>query len=256
MTAMLEPLVFTLAAVAILWLASLWLKDASIIDIWWGPGIALAADIAALLSPPAGWGAAIALCLVNLWAIRLGGHIFRRHARLGEDHRYAAMRKKFGPYWWWWSLFQVFLLQGILIWLVAWPLMAVSWVGPVRPGGMEIFGFGLAAAGLIFEAVADAQLARFRADAESKGRVLDTGLWAWSRHPNYFGDAAMWWGFFLAGLGAGGPWWLATSPLVMTVLLLKVSGVSLLEENIAERRPAYVDYVRRTSAFIPWPRKV
>jgi steroid 5-alpha reductase family enzyme len=214
-----------------------------------GPAIALAADLAAFLGPPGNIGLLLALGLVNLWALRLGGHIFRRHAKLGEDYRYARMRAKFGAQWWWWSLFQVFLLQGILIWLVALPF--ITRPAPARFGIPEMAGLLLAAAGLLLEGVADAQLTRFRADPANKHRVLDWGVWAWSRHPNYFGDTLMWWGYFLTVLGSGGSWWLIESPLIMTVLLLKVSGVSLLEDTIVERRPDYMDYIRRTSTFIP-----
>ena len=251
--AILWPLAFAILSVTALWLVSLRLEDASIIDIWWGPAIALAADLAAFGGAPLGIGAIAALGLVNLWAIRLGAHIFIRHRKLGEDYRYAQMRAKFGSRWWWWSLFQVFLLQGILIWVVALPLIVTAMQGQLRLGLGAIAGFLLAAGGLIFEAVADAQLTRFRADGANKGRVMDRGLWAWSRHPNYFGDTMMWWGFFVIGWSASGSWWLLESPVIMTVLLLKISGVSLLEETITLRRPGYGDYMRRTSAFIPWP---
>ncbi len=127
--------------------------------------------------------------------------------------------------------------------------------GPVRVGILEIAGVALATGGLVLEGIADAQLTRFRSHAVNRDSVLDSGVWAWSRHPNYFGDTAMWLGFFLIALGAGGPWWVIISPVIMTVLLLKVSGVSLLEESIGARRPGYAAYIRRTSAFIPWPPK-
>jgi steroid 5-alpha reductase family enzyme len=190
---------------------------------------------------------------VNLWAIRLAAHLFARHD--GEDHRYAAMRRQYGARWWWWSLVQVFLLQAILIWFIAAPLVAavLSGRGTIEP--LDYLGIGVAASALIYEALADFQLARFRADPANRGKVLDRGLWRWSRHPNYFGEVMMWWGFFLIGYSASHAWWLALSPLVVTFLLLKVSGVSLMEEKIEDRRPAYADYKRRVSAFIPLPPK-
>jgi steroid 5-alpha reductase family enzyme len=233
-----------------LWLVSLKLKDVSIVDIFWGPGIAGVVDIVATLSHSGGPRAATALFLVNCWAVRLAAHIFARHR--GEDHRYAAMRQKFGARWWWWSLFQVFLLQVILIWFIPAPLVAAMLTrGPLT--ALDDLGIGLAAAGLVFESIADLQLARFRSLPANAGKVLEQGLWAWSRHPNYFGEAVMWWGFFLIGFAASHAWWLVLSPILMTVLLLQVSGVTLMEREITDRRPAYAAYRRRVSAFVPQP---
>lgn len=252
MTAALVTLAFAMLLGVLLWLVSLRLRDVSIIDIAWGPAIAMMVDIAAWMAPWPGKRAFLALILVNAWGLRLAVHIGRRHR--GEDRRYAAMRQKFGRNWWWWSFFQVFLLQVILIWLLPAPLQAA-----VRPGAplgwLDIAGAVLAVGGMIFEAVADAQLARFQRDPASKGQVLDRGLWALSRHPNYFGETVLWWGFFLLGFAASGNGWLLLSPIVMTLLLLKVSGVSLMEEKMEERRPAYAAYKREVSAFVPWLRK-
>jgi len=252
MTPALVTLGVALAAGVLLWLLSLRLKDVSIIDIFWGPGIAAMVDIAAWMAPLGHKRAFLALILVNAWALRLSLHIGLRHD--GEDRRYAAMRQKFGRRWWWWSFFQVFLLQTILIWLLPAPLQAAVGPGP-ELGILDGVGLGLALAGLLFEAIADAQLARFRRDGAGTGKVLDTGLWAFSRHPNYFGECLLWWGFFLLGFAAAGNWWLLLSPLAVTLLLLKVSGVSLMEDGVEERRPAYADYKRRVSAFVPWFRK-
>ena len=251
MTPPLWGLVFVIGSAALLWLLSLRIRDVSIIDIFWGPGIAGVVDIATILSQASGPRVSAALFLVNLWAVRLAAHIFARH--VGEDHRYAAMRRQYGPRWWWWSLVQVFLLQAILIWFIAAPLVAAVLSGRGTMGLMDYLGIAIAASALIYEALADFQLARFRADPANQGKVMDRGLWRWSRHPNYFGEAMMWWGFFLIGYSASHAWWLALSPLVVTFLLLKVSGVSLMEETIEDRRPAYADYKRRVSAFVPMP---
>jgi steroid 5-alpha reductase family enzyme len=151
------------------------------------------------------------------------------------------------------SLFTVFLLQAALMWIVALPLQAGAALGRELPlGPLEAVGTAVFAVGLAFEAVADAQLARFLADPGGRGRVMDRGLWAWSRHPNYFGDFTVWWGLGLVSLGAGA-WWPLVGPAVMSVLLWRVSGVTLLEATIGSRRPGYADYVARTSAFFPWP---
>jgi steroid 5-alpha reductase family enzyme len=243
-------LVFALASAVLLWLLSLRLRDVSIIDIFWGPGVAAMVDIAALLGHAAGPRASVGLFLVNLWAVRLAAHIAVRHK--GEDHRYAAMRRQYGARWWWWSLVQVFLLQAVLIWFIPAPLVAAMLESGLRMGWLDYLGIGLAAFGLLFEALADTQLARFRLDPANKGKVMDKGLWGLSRHPNYFGESVMWWGYFLLGFSASHAWWLLLSPIVMTFLLLQVSGVTLMEEKIAERRPAYAQYRRRVSAFIPW----
>ena len=253
MTPPLWGLAFAVGCAVILWLVSLRLRDVSIIDIFWGPGIAGVVDIAAILGQASGPRVSAGLFLVNLWAIRLALHILARHH--GEDHRYAAMRRQFGSRWWWWSLVQIFLLQAILIWFIAAPLVAAMLSRPPPMGVLDHLGIGIAAAGLICEVLADFQLARFRMDPANKGKVLDTGLWRWSRHPNYFGEAVLWWGFFLIGLSASHAWWLALSPLVVTLLLLKVSGVTLMEDKIEDRRPGYADYKRRVSAFVPMPPK-
>lgn len=253
MTPPLWGLAFVAGSALVLWLISLKTRDVSIIDIFWAPGIAAVVDIAALLSDASGPRVSAALFLVNLWAVRLAAHIFARHD--GEDHRYAAMRHKFGARWWWWSLVQVFLLQAILMWFIAAPLVAVMLSSRAPMGVLDYLGVGIAATGLLFEALADVQLARFRLDPRNKDKVLDRGLWRWSRHPNYFGEAVLWWGFFTLGFAASGAWWLILSPLVVTLLLLQVSGVTLMEDKIEDRRPAYAGYKRRVSAFVPWPPK-
>jgi steroid 5-alpha reductase family enzyme len=243
-------LAFVLSASALLWFLSLRLKDASIADIFWGPGIAGVVDIAAWAGGSSGTRASVALLLVNLWAFRLAAHLWTRHK--GEDRRYAEMRRHFGRNWWWLSLIQVFLLQAILIWFIPAPLVAALLYSRMPMGWMDYLGICLAAAGLVFETLADSQLAVFRADSKNRRLVMDRGLWAWSRHPNYFGECLMWWGFFLVGYAASHQKWLLLAPILVTVLLLKVSGISLMEDGITSRRPGYADYRRRVSAFIPW----
>jgi steroid 5-alpha reductase family enzyme len=243
-------LIFSVSAAILLWLLSLRLRDASIADIFWGPGIAGVVDIAALLGHAGGERTSAVLFLVNVWAIRLGAHIWARHK--GEDRRYAAMRQRFGNSWWWISLPQVFLLQAILIWFIPAPLVTAVLFGHRPIGWLDYAGIGLAAAGLVFEALADFQLSAFRADPASKGKVMERGLWAWSRHPNYFGETMMWWGFFIIGFAASHMWWLILAPLLLTFLLLQVSGVVLMEDGIDARRPGYAAYKRRVSTFVPW----
>ena len=253
MTAPLATLLFASACGVLLWLLSLRIRDVSIIDIFWGPAIAAVVGIAYWLAPNPGERGLLALILVNIWAARLALHIWARHD--GEDHRYAAMRKASGPRWWWRSLLKVFFLQIILIWFVPAPLVAAVQSGGDPLGLLDGLGVALALGGLGFESLADWQLARFRRDPANRGKVMDRGLWGLSRHPNYFGEAVMWWGFFLIGFAGSGAWWIALGPAIVTFLLLKVSGVTLMEDGIEERRPKYAAYKKRVSAFVPWPPK-
>lgn len=240
-----------LAASAVLafavWLASVPLRDVSIVDIFWGFLVLAPAVVVAALLPQAGPRATLVLCLAGAWALRLALHIAWRHRGQPEDRRYREMRAR-RTHFEWKSLYVVFALQAVLAWLVAWPLMAAV-ASPVAWNVWDFAGVALFVFGFAFEAVADAQLARFRTNPAKQGRVMDEGLWRYSRHPNYFGECCLWWGLGLLSVAAGA-WWGLLSPLLMTVLLLKVSGVTLLEQTLRER-PAYAEYVRRTPAFFP-----
>jgi steroid 5-alpha reductase family enzyme len=245
---------FALGAMLLLWLLSLALRDASIVDIWWGPGIALGACVAWLSAGAAHPRALLLVALAALWALRLGGYLLWRNAGHGEDPRYQAMRRHWGARFPLVSLATVFTLQGALQWLVSLPLqVGAALPGSAPLGALDALGALLFALGLGFEAIGDAQLARFKADAANAGRVMDRGLWRYTRHPNYFGDALAHWGLFVIALATPNGWLTALSPALMTFLLLRVSGVALLERSIGKRRPEYVEYRRRTSAFIPRP---
>lgn len=238
-------------AMVLLWLWSLPLRNASIVDAFWGSAFVVAAWTADLAGGAGGPRRALALGLVSIWGLRLSLHLLRRNAGHGEDPRYAAMRTARGPGFWWSSLFTVFLLQGALAWAISLPVQRAVLASATPLGALDAAAVALWALGVGFEAVGDWQLARFRRDPASRGRVLDTGLWRYTRHPNYFGDACAWWGLGLLGVAAGHPWTLL-SPALMTFLLVRVSGVALLERDIGERRPGYRAYVARTSAFVPW----
>lgn len=240
-----------LGAMLVLWLASVRLRDASIVDAFWGAGFALAAWSAALAGEGGGARRWLALALVTLWGARLSVHLLHRNLGHGEDRRYAAMRAAHGERFWLVSLGTVFLLQGALLLAISLPVLAAVAAPPSPLGALDAAGLLVFAAGFAFEAVGDRQLARFKADPANRGRVMDRGLWRLTRHPNYFGDATLWWGLGLLGAAAGAPWTLV-SPALMTFLLVRVSGVALLEKDIAERRPEYRAYVARTSAFVPW----
>jgi steroid 5-alpha reductase family enzyme len=234
------------------WAMSLWRRDASLADRLWPVAIAAASCVHALGVPALTLRAEVLLALVLAWGARLAVYITRRNWGHGEDRRYAQMRAQWPEHFGLYSLVVVFGLQALLAWCVSAPVLVGVWGG--RPwGGLDTAGLALALFGGVFEAVADAQMARFKADPAQAGQVMDRGLWRYSRHPNYFGEACFWWGIGLLALGAAGlaGAWGLVSPLLMTWLLLKVSGVRLLEHDIGERRPAYRDYTRRTRAFVP-----
>ncbi len=241
-----------LVAMLALWGLSLRRRDASIADVFWGPGFLLVAGLGAWLGTAPLARRLLVLALVAVWAVRLALHIGARSRGRGEDYRYREMRARHGARFGMVSLFSVFLLQGALLWVVALPLMvAQSAPAPARLGLWDLAGALLWATGFLFEAVADRQLALFRARG-GPGRVMDRGLWRYSRHPNYFGEAVLWWGLFLLAAGTAGGGWTIVAPLLMTFLLLRVSGVALLERGMAQR-PGWAEYAARTSAFVPLP---
>jgi steroid 5-alpha reductase family enzyme len=242
----------------IAWVLSLILKDASIVDIFWGLGFVLVAWITFLLAEGY-WGRRLLLTgLVTLWGVRLALHIGVRNHGKGEDPRYQAWRKQHGKDFWWVSLFKIFILQGFLLWVISLAVQAGQWSS--KPDQLTWLGFcGLLiwAVGFVFESVGDRQLSRFKADPGNKGKVMDRGLWHYTRHPNYFGESLMWWGLFFIALENINNLWTIISPITITFLLLKVSGVVLLEKTIVKRRPKYEDYIKGTSAFIPWfPKRI
>jgi steroid 5-alpha reductase family enzyme len=238
------------------WIVSLFKRDASIVDSIWSLmflALALAYAVPAWLNGSLEPRAVLMLTLVATWALRLSLYITWRNRGMDEDHRYQALRRRHDPGFAFKSLYLVFGLQGLLAWFISLPLLAAA-TGTTPLGALDLLAVIVWLAGFGFEAVADAQLAAFRANPENRGRVLDTGLWRYTRHPNYFGECTLWWGYYLLAVAAGG-WWTLPAPLLMTFLLLRVSGVALLERDIGERRPDYREYVRHTNAFIPGPRK-
>jgi len=241
-----------LGLMVLLWLVSLAIKNSSIVDIFWGTGFVIIAWFI-FFSSPEGYlpRKILMVLLVTIWGLRLTIHILVRNWGKPEDFRYQKWRQESGSIWWLKSFFQVYLLQGFLMWIISTPIIAAE-ISPISPLGIPdylaviVWGFGF-----FFEAAGDYQLAKFKSHPGNKGKVLDTGVWRYSRHPNYFGDAFQWWGFYLFALSAGA-WWTVFSPVIMTFLLLKVSGVALLEKSLKETKPQYSDYKEATSAFIPW----
>jgi steroid 5-alpha reductase family enzyme len=246
-----------LGLMTVLWVASLILRDAGIVDIFWGLGFVVSNWLYFVLSPTGfstrKW---LISALVTIWGLRLSLHILRRNWGKPEDFRYHKWREEAGEKWWWQSFFKVFLLQGLLMWIISAPLLAAQ-IGatPDRLTVLDFVAVLLWAIGFFFEAVGDWQLARFKADPNNRGKVLKAGVWRYTRHPNYFGDAAQWWSYYLIAAAAGG-YWTVFSSIIMTGLLLRVSGVALLEKSLTKNKPGYKEYIETTSGFIPWfPRK-
>ena len=253
MFAALGPNALTIfAIVTVLWGASVRLRDASIVDPWWSI-LFLAVTARTALTTTLGPRKLALLALVALWALRLFLHLFGRSLGKPEDPRYAAFRVRFGSHRYWWvSFFQVFVLQGALALFISAPLVFAASRPADEPfHALDALGVVLFAIGFGFEAIADRQLQRFRDDPQSRGRVLDTGLFAYTRHPNYFGDAVIWWGFgcFAATTVAGAATLLG--PALMTFLLMRVSGVTMLDEHLLRTRPGYAAYLARTPGFFP-----
>lgn len=254
---MLELLALSAAGIVALmlatWLISLILRDASIVDIVWGLGFAVVALIGLLFGDGYGPRKILITGMTAAWGLRLAIYLFIRNAGKGEDFRYQRMRAHYGSRFGLISLFTVFGLQGLLMFVVSLPVQAAQAAGPDHLTWLDAAGAAVWLTGLLFESVGDWQLARFKADPANAGKVMDRGLWAWTRHPNYFGDSLVWWGIFLVAASQPAHLWVIVGPIVMTFLLVRVSGVALLERSLVKRRPGYDEYIARTSAFIPRP---
>ncbi len=256
-----SALVPLLALAGATWVLSVIKRNAAIVDSIWGPLFLVAAlsygyDAPHWDAPDAAGHVAgsetrrwLVIGLVALWSARLAIYITVRNWGHEEDRRYQAIRARNEPGFTWKSLYLVFAFQAVLAWVISLPLHG-SILSPVPLGLLDWAGVALFAVGLFFETVGDWQLSRFKADPANAGKVMDRGLWRYTRHPNYFGDFCVWWGFWLIALSAGA-WWSILGPLVMSALLMKYSGAGLLEKDIGDRRPKYAEYIRRTNAFFP-----
>ena len=251
------PYLIALAAVllvgALAWVASVLVDDVSFVDSLWSLFFLLAAIVYALSADVLSTRGLLVVGFVTLWSLRLSLHITVRNWGEPEDYRYQSIRANNEPGFVVKSLYIVFGLQAVLAWLVAMPLLpAIQSAAPLGP--LDVLASMLFLAGFLIEAVADWQLSRFKADPDNRGRVLDTGLWRYTRHPNYFGEFCVWWAFWLFAVAVGA-WWTLFSPILMSFLLLRVSGVAMLERTISERRPEYLEYMHNTNAFFPGPRR-
>jgi steroid 5-alpha reductase family enzyme len=254
----LSALPLTLGSLALLflgvWALSVARRDASVVDVFWGVGFGFVALVSYGACDAPTVRARLVLALTLLWGVRLALYLSWRNAGQGEDFRYAAMRRRHGSRFASVSLYNVFGLQAALCFLISLPVQAaIASPGPATLGPLDALGVALFALGFFFESVGDLQLARFKADPTNRDKVMDRGLWAWTRHPNYFGDTVVWWALFTLSLPTQVGIFTLPAPLLMTFLLLRVSGVALLERSIVKRRPEYKEYMERTSAFFPRP---
>lgn len=234
------------------WLLSLAKRDTGIMDVFYP--LAAAVPVVVLIAQRGTWSPheILTVVLVSLWSLRMSLHIGTRNAGHGEDGRYAAWRRRFGPHWWWWSFFQVFVMQGVTVWLWSIGLIAAVAVGPQALGWQHALAVLLFAVGYTFQVGGDLQLERFKKTRTDRSQVLDTGLWRLSRHPNYFGESVIWWSF--GALGLVHPWgWLALiCPAYVTWFMSAGSATPMQERYLAKTKPAYADYMRRVPAFFPW----
>ncbi len=257
-----------------LWLRSLKTKNVSVVDIYWGLGFAIVSIVSGLgvwlgifpsessRNPSGSTEAVGGLSLMQiglggmvvLWGTRLATYLAIRNGGKPEDYRYAAMRKNWGNRFELRSLFTVFILQSLLIWFISLPVQ-LAMTGRVEETIRFVIGSAIWLAGFLFESIGDWQMYRFKQDQANRGKVMNRGLWRYTRHPNYFGDFLIWWGIFIVAAQAGSWWWTILCPSLMSFLLLRVSGVTLLESSLKSRIEGYEEYIQKTSSFFPRPPK-
>ncbi|MGQ1787172.1 MULTISPECIES: DUF1295 domain-containing protein [unclassified Saccharicrinis] len=239
--------------VTLLWIWSVIIKNVSIVDLFWGFGFVVINTFYVWMTGEVNPRKILIFTLVTLWGLRLSVYLAFRNIGQGEDFRYQEFRRKYGAErYWWFSYFQTFILQGVLMMIVSLPLLGVSsGTGSGELNLLDYAGIVLWCIGFVFEAGGDYQLSRFKSDAANKGKVLNTGLWKYTRHPNYFGDSAVWWSYALFSVAAGSYWQIVGS-VIMTWLIIRVSGVAMLEKTLQHSKPEYQEYIDKTSSFFPW----
>lgn len=253
LTLILQASLVLFILVTLLWVVSVWITNVSIVDLFWGMGFVIVNVVYFLHSGNFYTRQIILLAFVTLWGLRLSIYLAWRNLGKGEDFRYQQFRQKYGTKRYWWvSYFQTFLLQGVLIMFVSLPLVGTNvHTDSYSLKWLDYLGIFLFIIGISFEAGGDFQLAQFKKDPQNKGKVLDIGFWKYTRHPNYFGDSVVWWSFALFSIAAGS-YWTFVGAIGMTFLLLKVSGVTLLEKTLKETKPQYREYIQKTNSFFPW----
>jgi len=254
-----KGLLLIIFLITMLWLLSIYLKDVSIVDAFWGCGFVILAIYYFFTTPSSELHPRkiLVLILVGIWGLRLSLYLLIRNWGKPEDFRYQKFRKDYGAHrYWWFSFFQVFLLQGILLWVISAPLLSTQYFSSSNNlNYLDYLAIMVWGIGFLFETLGDDQLSKFKSNPANKNKVLNTGLWKYTRHPNYFGDAAIWWSFGIFSI-ASGSYLPLISCFIMNLLLLKVSGVVLLERTLTNSKPRYREYMDKTPAFFPWfPKK-
>lgn len=253
MTLFLHASFIILVLVTLLWIWSVIIKNVSIVDLFWGTGFVVVNAYYVFMSGELNARKLLIFALVSIWGLRLSIYLALRNIGKGEDFRYQEFRRNYGPKrYWWFSFFQTFLLQGVLIMIVSLPLLGIH--SSIASGELKVldyFGIVVWLIGFMFEAGGDYELARFKRDTRNKGKVLNTGFWKYTRHPNYFGDSAVWWAYAIFSISAES-YWQVIGAVIMTLLIIKVSGVALLEKTLNKSKPQYREYIEKTSSFFPW----
>lgn len=249
----LQTSLIILSLVTLLWVWSVFIKNVSIIDIFWGLGYVIVNSLYFFSSEVYNQRKIVLLILVALWGLRLTVYLGWRNYGKQEDYRYQEFRKKFGPErYWWFSYFQVFLLQGTLIMIISLPFLGIHGDNNVNALNLlDYIAIVFWLIGFLFETIGDYQLAKFKSNPNNKGNVLNSGLWRYTRHPNYFGDATVWFAYALFSIAAGS-YWFIIGPIIMVFLIIKVSGVALLEDTLKDTKPKYKEYIQKTNSFFPW----
>ncbi len=229
-------------------------KRNDVADIAWGLGFVMLSWISFFVSPEPAVRNIIVSVLVSIWGFRLAGHIYIRNRGKKEDYRYLEWREKWGSWFYLRSYFQVYILQGLLLYLIVLPVLFINKESGSGLGVLDFIGIFVWSIGFFFESVGDAQLASFLKNPKNRGKLMREGLWKYTRHPNYFGEALLWWGVWIIAFSATESFWLVISPMIITLLVLKVSGVTMLEKKMIEH-PDFADYKKKTSVFIPLPPK-
>ncbi len=256
-TVLLQGFILLISLLTLLWILSVIIQDASIVDIFWGITFVVTNIYYFFVTNDFYTRKIILLVLVTIWGLRLSIFLAFRNIGKGEDYRYQEFRKKYGPErYWWLSFFQVFLLQGIFSILVSVTLLGTHFSTQSNDlNWLDFLAIFIWMIGFTFEAGGDYQLTQFKKNPANKGKVLNTGFWKYTRHPNYFGDSAVWWAFAVFSIAAGSYWTIVGS-IIMTFLLIKVSGVALLEKSLKTGKPDYNEYIQKTNSFLPWfPKK-
>ncbi|MFN2395167.1 MAG: DUF1295 domain-containing protein [Bacteroidales bacterium] len=248
----LEGFIVVLVFMSLIWLWSIRLKNAGIVDPFWGLGFVLVTIWYAYRISLTEVHQLVLLAMVVIWGTRLFLYLFIRNYGKEEDYRYRQFRQNYGEKrYWWFSFFQVFMLQGILLTFISFSILGGMVMSQTGHPAWFILSIIFWIVGFVFEAGGDYQMTRFKADPENAGKVMDKGFWRYTRHPNYFGDTMVWWGYALMAI-YNGYWWTMAGSILMTWLIIRISGVALLEKNLKNRRKGYEEYIKQTPAFFPW----